>query len=148
MMTPNAKKTNRRTRHYFFLNPYENEAFTRCPTCGEKTKVRKYPLVIHIEPHQILCLNKSCKYCEACDLIIGKQSPIEYFISSCCEKIDPSMIGNKYLVFGTLNKADWKQYSQKTSYPQETLDKVYVFKDVLKFEVVGGGWYKDDETKK
>ena len=58
------------------------------------------------------------------------------------------MIGNKYLVFGTFDKSDWKQYSQKASYPQETLDKVYVFKDVLKFEVVGGGWYKDDETKK
>jgi hypothetical protein len=51
-------------------------------------------------------------------------------------------------VFGTFDKTDWKQFSQKTTYPQETFDKVYVFKDVLNFEVVGGGWYKDDETKK
>ena len=147
-MISKNKKTNQRTRHYFFLNPYKNEAFTRCPQCDEKTKVRIFPLVIHIDPHQILCLNKSCKYCEACDLIIGKQPQIEYFISSCCEKIDPSMIGNKYLVFGTLNRSDWKQYSKKTTYPQETIDKVYIFKDVLNFEVVGRGWYKDDETKK
>lgn len=38
---------------------------------------RKYPLVIHIEPNQLLCLYKSCKYCEKCDLIIGKQTEIE-----------------------------------------------------------------------
>ena len=29
----------------------------------------------------------------------------------------------------------------------KTIDQVYVFKDVLTFEVVRGGWYKSDETK-
>lgn len=148
IMAPNTKKTSQRTRHYFFLNPYKNEAFTRCPQCNEKTKLRKYPLMVHIEPRQLLCLNKSCKYCEQCDLIIGKQAEIEVLISDCCEKLDPSLTGNKYLVFGTFDKSDWKRYSQMTSYPQETLDKVYVFKDVLNFEVVRGGWSKDNETTK
>lgn len=37
-----------KTRHYFFLNPYEDCAFTRCPKCNNKTKIRKFPLVIHI----------------------------------------------------------------------------------------------------
>ena len=137
-----AERTNKK-RHYFFLNPYKNEAFTHCPQCTGKTKLRKYPLVIHVEPRQLLCLNISCKYCEKCDLIIGKQSAIENLMSVCCEKIDPSMIGNKYLVFGTLDKTDWKQYSQKTTYPEETLEKVYVFKDVKHFELAQGGWTKD-----
>jgi hypothetical protein len=61
----------------------------------------------------------------------------------CCEKIDPSMIGNKYVVFGTFDKSDWRQLSQKTTYPAESLKKVYVFKDVKQFEVVRGGWMKE-----
>ena len=151
MMT-NKKSINKKTsegtnkkRHYFFLNLYKNEAFTRCPQCGEKTKVRKYPLVIHVEPCQLLCLNISCKYCEACDLIIGKQSEIENLMSACSEELDPSIIGNKYVVFGTFDKSDWKQYRQKTTYPQETIDKVYVFKDVKQFEIAKGGWVKDND---
>jgi hypothetical protein len=122
MMNLKTPKTTLRTRHYFFLNPYANEAFTRCPQCNEKTKLRKYPLVVHVEPHQLLCLNISCKYCETCDLIIGKQSAIENLMCVCCEKIDTSLIGNEYVVFGTFDKSDWKQYSQRTAYPEETID--------------------------
>lgn len=133
-----------KTRYYFFLNPYENEAFTRCPKCQEKTKVRKFPLVIHIDPHQILCLNKSCKYCEKCDLIIGKQVEIESLMAATCEQLDPSLIGNKYLVIGTFDKKDWRDYSKRTVYPDESLEKVYIFKDVKHFELISGGWEKEE----
>jgi len=33
------------SHHYFFLNPYQDMAFTRCPKCKEKTKIRKHCLV-------------------------------------------------------------------------------------------------------
>lgn len=137
-----AEQTNKK-RHYFFLNPYEDQAFTRCPQCHSKTKVKKYPLVIHIEPKQLFCLNKSCKYCEKCDLIIGKQSEIEYLMTCQFEKVNPSVVGNKYLVFGTLNKNDWLKYSKTPSDPSKVIDQTYIFKDVLNFEVVGGGWHKN-----
>ena len=143
-MSPNTKKKNHKTRHYFFLNPYKNEAFTICPQCRGKTKLRKYPLVIHIEPRQLFSLNKTCKYCEKCDLIIGKQSEIEDLMSACCEKLDPAIIGNDYVVVGTFDKSDWRQYSKKTTYPEETVDKVYIFKDVKHFEIIQGGWRKDN----
>jgi uncharacterized protein with PIN domain len=68
-------------RHYFFLNPYEDQAFTRCPKCNGKTKIRKFPLAIHIEPGQIFGLNKHCKYCPVCDLIIGDRSDIEHLMA-------------------------------------------------------------------
>jgi hypothetical protein len=35
-----------KTRHYFFLSTYQEEAFTKCPKCNNKTKVRKFPLAI------------------------------------------------------------------------------------------------------
>ena len=44
-------------RYYFFLNPYSDARFTSCPKCGNKTRVRKVPLVVHIDPGQIMVLN-------------------------------------------------------------------------------------------
>ena len=63
------------------------------------------------------------------------------------EKVDPSVVGNKYLVFGTFSRTDWQKYSKTLTDPTKAIDQVYVFKDVLEFEIVRGGWYKDDEIK-
>lgn len=52
------------SKYYFFLNPYSDAAFTRCPKCEGKTKVKKIPLTIVMEKNKaILNLNKTCKYC-------------------------------------------------------------------------------------
>ena len=136
-----------KTKHYFFLNPYEDCAFTKCPKCANKTKVRKFPLTIHIEPQQLFFLNKNCKYCTSCDLIIVKKFKIETLMTCQFEKVNPSVVGNKYLIFGTLDRNDWIKYSKNPTDPSKVVDQVYVFKDVLDFEVVGGGWYKDDKIK-
>ena len=47
----------------FFLNPYPDQRFTRCPKCEGKTKLRKLPLLIHLQPINLMALNKSCRYC-------------------------------------------------------------------------------------
>jgi len=36
-------------KYNFFLNPYTDAAFTKCPKCDGKTKVKKFPLLIFIE---------------------------------------------------------------------------------------------------
>jgi len=95
-------------RHYFFLNPYDDAAFTRCPNCEEKTKIRKYCLLIHIDPKHLLSLNKSCRYCSKCDLIIIKQTDLERLLIATCEQNVPDIIGNEYFVFGTMDRKDWK----------------------------------------
>lgn len=124
-------------RHRFFLNPYEDCAFTKCPKCDRKTAVRKFPLVIHIEPGQFLVLNKQCKYCAYCDLVIVKQSSLEALMVVGVERHDPSVIGNKYLVIGTLSQQDWRARDIFPT-PKETLDRTKVFRDVWQFEVTGG----------
>lgn len=134
------------TKHYFFLNPYK-DSFTKCPKCNKKTKLRKFPLVIHIEPNQFFVLNKICKYCTECDLIITKQVEIETLMAGRFEKVVPSFVGNKYVVFGTLDKNQWVKYSKTPSDPSEVVNQVYIFKDVLKFELAPKGWYKDDSLK-
>src|SRR5438445_13688037 len=60
-------------RYRFFLNPYQDARFSTCPQCTNKTKQRKLPLFLHIDPKQPLLLNKTCRYCPYCDLLIAHQ---------------------------------------------------------------------------
>jgi hypothetical protein len=132
---------NMKKRYCFFLNPYEDAAFTRCPKCENKTNVRKFPLVIHIDPHQMLLLNKQCKYCLRCDLIIAKQSKLEHLLTTRFSQVHPETIGNNYLVMGTVDKKDWREGNREQTGGSDIIDRMYVFKDVLKFEIISAGWY-------
>ena len=136
-----VKQKKREERHYFFLNPYQHCAFTKCPKCEGKTKVRKIPLVIHLEPKQILLLNKQCKYCPYCDLIITKKSEIEYLIMVGLRHVNPQVADNNYLVMGTLDRKDWKEWDKGILSPSAIIERLYVFKDVWHFNVIPAGWY-------
>ena len=139
-------KTERR-RHYFFLNPYVDAAFTKCPKCENNTKIRKFPLVIHIDPQQLLLLNKKCRYCVKCDLIIAKKSEMESLMVACFEESKPEIMGNNYLVMGVAERRDWLE-SKEGRMPQgETIERLLVFKDVLNFELVRAGGYHEDEIE-
>ena len=131
-------------RHYFYLNPYEDVAFTKCPKCHNKTKVRKFPLVIHIDPHQMFLLNKQCKYCTNCDLIIAKKTDVGNLMAARMSQACPEIIGNDYLVMGTVDRKDWLEGNKNKISPTDIIDRMYVFKDVLEFEFVGG-WYREDK---
>ena len=52
-------------RYRFFLNPYQDARFSKCPQCENKTGQRKLPLFIHIDPKQPLLLNKTCRSCHS-----------------------------------------------------------------------------------
>ena len=135
------KESKLKKKHKFFLNPYSDCAFTKCPKCETKTKVRKFPLVIHIEPQQIFLLNKQCKYCPKCDLIIVKKQEIESLMTASFMEENPQIVGNDYLVIGTLSRQDWKQGSQGSLSPKEIIERMYVFEDKWNFEVIPAGWY-------
>ncbi|MBD2537192.1 hypothetical protein H6G97_51670 [Nostoc flagelliforme FACHB-838] len=132
-------------RHRFFLNFYSDCAFTKCPKCDSKTKLRKFPLVIHIEPKQLFLLNKQCKYCPNCDLIIAKKQEIEPLMAATFVQTNPQIVGNNYVVMGTVDKKDWKEGDKSLLSPSEMVGRIYVFKDVWNFEVIPAGWYPNEE---
>ena len=146
-MTNKFNKRRRKTRHYFFLNPYNDCAFTKCPKCDSKTRIRKFPLAIHIDPHQIILLNKKCRYCIKCDMIIAKQSEVEPLMIVCLKKISPEVIGNNYLTMGVVDRKDWKEGNKGNLDSAKTLERMYFFKDMLKFELIPGRWYRQAKNK-
>lgn len=138
----------------FFLNPYPDMRCTNCPQCDTKMRQRKLPLVIHIEPRGLLSLNKTCRYCPHCDLLIAHQNDVEQILTdvfsvpgSTVEQIltdafdthQSKKIGrNDYLIVGTLEKAAWRRGMQQLLTLQETLDALHDFKAVVTFKVTGG----------
>ena len=96
-------------RFKFFLNPYTDARFTSCPQCGNKTRQRKLPLVIHIHDGGMMALNKTCKYCPVCDLLIAHQDEIEGFLTAYFEQNNPEVVGNDYLVLGTEDRDVWRR---------------------------------------
>jgi len=143
MVKHNSAKSKRR-RHYFFLNPYKDAAFTKCPKCESKTKIRKFPLVIHVEPRQLVLLNKKCRYCVRCDLIITRQSELETLMVICLEDKNPDVIGNDYFTTGVMERKDWWEAGKGKIPQDEIIERMYFFKDVLDFEPVTFGWYRPE----
>jgi hypothetical protein len=125
-------------RYRFILNPYEDQRFTSCPRCRGKTRQRKVPLVIHVDPRDPVVLNKTCRYCLNCDLLIAHQDELEAELYLVFAKHKPEVIGNDYLVIGTLDRADWRRGRSTPLSVQEGLDRLHDFEEVLQIKVTGG----------
>lgn len=133
-----------RKKHKFFLNPYTDCAFTKCPKCETKTKVRKFILVIHIKSQQLFLLNKQCKYCAICDLIIAKKQEIESLMAFGFSSTNHQIVGNDYLVMGTIDRKDWQANNQDSVPPSEIIKRMFIFQDEWNFEVIPAGWYPNE----
>ncbi len=96
---------------------------------------RKVLLVIHIEPHGLLSLNKTCRYYPHCDLLIAHRNDVERILSTAFStKIDH----DDYLIVGTPEKAVWRRGMQQPLTLQETIDTLRDFQEVVTFKVIGG----------
>ena len=121
-----------------FLNPYEDVRFSSCPQCANKTRQRKLPLFIHVSPAQPVTLNKTCRYCPNCDLLIAHQDEIEDILVRLFTTLNPEIVGNDYLVIGTVERATWKRTMQNQLPTQVTLDALHDFREVVTFKPAGG----------
>ena len=121
-------------RYRFCLNPYSDVRFTTCPQCGKKTRQRKLPLVIHIDPQQLIALNKTCRYCPTCDLLIAHQDEIEAFLAAFFGEQRPEIVGNNYLVVGTEDRADWLRGMKTPQTIPDLLEHLHDFAEVVQIK--------------
>ena len=96
-------------QYTFILNPYTDARFSRCPMCDQKMHQRKVPLFIHVDPFNPVVLGYTCRYCLDCDLLIAHQDQIEALLANLFAERDPSVIGNDYLVIGTVERTAWRE---------------------------------------
>jgi hypothetical protein len=132
-------------RYTFILNPYTDARFTRCPGCDRKTKQRKLPLFIHVDPLNPVVLGKTCRYCPDCDLLIVHQDELEAQLEALFAERNPSLIGNDYLVLGTVERQAWREGMRQPKGIEEMLEYLHIFKEVRTVEYQPAGWYPADE---
>jgi hypothetical protein len=135
MVKTDKNLDSKKDKYFFFLNSRDDQGFTRCPECNNKTGIKKIVLVIVIKPENPLTLGKKCKFCPKCELVIAKKSEIEALLSYSMEEVNrPDLIGNDYDVIGTIDK----KYAIK-----KDLSKMSYFNEIWDFEAEPVCWVKD-----
>jgi hypothetical protein len=131
----------------FILNPHAETRVSRCPNCEQRMHQRKVPLFIHIEPMHTVALGYTCRYCPDCDLLVAHQDEIEHLLAGTFAERDPSIIGNDYLVMGTVERTAWRTSLKTPMSMSEVLEQLHDFKEVWSLEFRPAGWYRDVEIE-
>lgn len=96
-------------RDAFFLNPYSDIRFTRCPRCGHRTWRRKVPLFIVVAGYGTLIMGKTGPYCAQCHLVITHRDELEGELAIALERLAPEAVGSEYAVIGTVELRAWRR---------------------------------------
>ena len=123
--------------HRFFLNPYTDARFTYCPECDRKMKDRKRPFLVHVDPMQLIIMNMTTKYCPDDDLIIMHRDILESFLVQITNRRGmQELIGNDYLVIGTMERAYFRDHIRGKADDRVTFDHLHDFAEHVRFEPV------------
>ncbi|MCZ6675958.1 MAG: hypothetical protein O7E52_01785 [Candidatus Poribacteria bacterium] len=128
-------------RYAFILNPYQDVRLTKCPQCDQPTRLRKFALLIHVDQFGLMIHGKTCRFCPPCDLLIVHQDELEAQLTEHLSQIAPNVIGNEYLVTGTVERKTWRRGLREELPLDEMQEHAADFETVLQLEYEPGGWY-------
>jgi hypothetical protein len=134
-------------RYQFVLNPYPRERFTKCPTCGASTRIRKIPLVVHVGDRstpRLVLLNKSCRLCLLCETLIVDRAELEHMIIGA--GFGAAVHAQDYVVLGTVDRRTWRRGFAGATDLLDVREHMADFKKYLKIEVVPRHWERSIET--
>ena len=133
-------------KYSFMVNPYPEERVSRCPLCDRKSRQRKMPILIHVNPKHLIALNYTCCYCPDCELLIAHKHEIEHYLTALFSQLAPDAIGNDYLAVGTVEKSVWKEGLKQ----QQSIDKLLPHASDFatyyeELQLTRAGYYKADQ---
>jgi thiol-disulfide isomerase/thioredoxin len=127
-------------RYTFILNPHTGYRASKCPLCKKATYERKFPLLILVAETHPLVLGFTCKYCSRCELILAHKDRLEDELAIAYGSLDPDVVGNDYLVVGTVDRKAWKSRLGKESEIGAVLEHASDFEKRLDLGYNPGGW--------
>lgn len=129
-------------KYNFSLNPYPEFRFSKCPDCQGNTGQRKLPLLIHVDPKNLIALNYTNRYCSHCDMLIAHKDKIEHYLTELFTRIDPEVVGNDYLIFGTVEKKAWQENINAPRALHEMRQDIHDFKSYQDIRMTMAGWLR------
>lgn len=106
--------------------------------------MRKFPLLIHIDGFGLLTLGKTCRYCAKCEFIIAHKDDIEHILTEIFSESHPDIVGNQYLVIGTVEKKAWQKGMAEPLTMEKIWDHTADIKEYLVLKYEPGGWLPPD----
>ena len=124
-------------RYSFFLNTYRAERFTRCPRCHATTRLRKVPLVIHVESFGLVLLRKTCRLCPACEMLIAHEFELNAELQEVAARSDAD---GEYVVLGTIGSGTWRAGIRERISIEQVKHDMADFKAYMKVDVAPRQW--------
>ena len=136
-------------RYSLLLNSHSEVRLSKCPKCRKLTHSRKFALLIHIDEWGPLALGKTCRYCSRCEIVMVQRAELEEEFAKSFTQMAPQVIGNDYLVLGTMEKKIWQEGLDGKAKPlAEMLKHMADFKHQYELDYKPGGWYPGPQGPK
>ncbi len=94
----------------------------------------------------MISLNYTHRYCSNCDLLIGNKHEIEHFLTILFSQHNPDVIGNDYVIIGTVEKKSYRTGLKQAQMIDETINNTHDFKNYNDLRVTMTGWFHNDQT--
>jgi hypothetical protein len=134
-------------RYSFVLNPHVRERFTKCPSCDGSTRIRRLPLVVHVEHSagpRLVLLNKTCRLCVICETLIVDRAELESVIIAA--GLSSTVKRPNYVVLGTIDRRTWRQALGGDAELPDIREHMADFVNYLKVDVVPAHWERSSRT--
>ncbi len=94
----------------------------------------------------LIALNYTCRYCSQCDLLIAHKHEVERLLAEFFKQHEPQVIGNDYLVIGTMEKKAWREGVTEPKLVEELQAHLHDFQTYYKeLRMRRPGWYAADQ---
>ena len=136
-------------RYSFVLNPHLRERFTKCPSCHSPTRIRKLPLVVHVEHSggpRLVLLNKTCRLCLMCETLIVDRVELENVIIAA--GLSATVKPPDYVVLGTIDRRTWRRGLADDPSLPDIREHMADFKKYLKVDVVPAHWERSSRSER
>ena len=134
-------------RYSFVLNSHVRERFTKCPSCEARTRIRKLPLVVHVEhpgAPRLVLLNKTCRLCLLCETLIVGRVELEGVIVAA--GLSASAKPPDYVVLGTIDRRTWRRGLDDDASLLDIREHMADFKKYLRVDVVPAHWERSSRS--
>jgi hypothetical protein len=105
------------------------------------TRIRKLPLVVHVEHFggpTLVLLNKTCRLCLACETLIVDRVELERVITAA--GLSDAVKPPDYVVLGTIDRRTWRRGLCDDAALPDIREHMADFKKYLKVDVVPAHW--------
>ncbi|MFT4639886.1 MAG: hypothetical protein ACI8T1_003211 [Verrucomicrobiales bacterium] len=126
-------------RYICAINPFQHR-FSRCLYCEGRTQIRKFALLIHVDPKGLFPTRITCKYCRPCGLVIVHKHELEAILRDALAQVSPDQVHSPFFIIGTIDMRTWTKLHNGSIHPQALKQFTSDFLNVTQIQRKVGGW--------